>query len=107
VNAGNQGQPILDAGGKVIEILSTRLGAATVRADADAWVTTFNENVSTFIDAADTPTAALQAAGIRETVFIVEMPSMSIVYVDHGDVTGQKPSTIKTAAAQILALLGK
>jgi hypothetical protein len=59
------------------------------------------------IDAPDTPKAALTAAGIRETAWIVEMPSMKIVWMSHGDVTGQKAPTIVEAETQMHTLLGK
>jgi len=59
------------------------------------------------IDSPDTPHAALDTATIRETAWIVEMPSMKIVWMRHGDVTGQAAPTIVEAEAQMHALLGK
>lgn len=59
------------------------------------------------IDAPETPMAALTAAGIRETAWIVEMPSMKIVWMSHGDVTGTNPPTIVEASTEIHNLLGK
>lgn len=103
-----QGPGIIDAGGKIVEILSTyALAQPTTQAHLDAWITAANLNVTAMIDGPDSPKAALTAAGIRETAWIVEMPSMKIVWVSHGDVTGQQPPTIVEAATQMHTLLGK
>jgi hypothetical protein len=103
-----QGPGIVAAGGKIVEILSSyALGQATTVAHLDAWITTPNLNVTAMIDGPDTPMAALTAAGIRETAWIVEMPSMKIVWMSHGDVTGQRPPTIVEAATEMHNLLGK
>jgi len=59
------------------------------------------------IDSAETPRGALTAAGIRETAWIVEMPSMKILWMSHGDVTGQKQPTIVEAETELHTLLGK
>jgi hypothetical protein len=104
---GIDGKGILDAGGAVLEILSAKSGKATVRADLDAWVTTYNIDVSSFIDAPSAPTAALKVATVRETVFIVHMPNMKIVWTVHGDTSGVKPPSIVAAAAEMHTLLGK
>jgi hypothetical protein len=110
-NAGRQlgidGTGILDAGGAVLEILSAKSGAATVQADLDAWITSYNLKVSSFIDASDAPTAALKMATIRETVFIVEVPSMKVVWAVHGDTSGVQPNSIIAAGQEMHRLLGK
>jgi hypothetical protein len=80
---------------------------ATTKDELDSWITTANLNVTAMIDAPDTPRAALTVAGIRETAWIVEMPSMTIQWMSHGDVTGQQPPTIVEAATQMHTLLGK
>lgn len=98
---------MIDLGVKIVEILSSRLGQTTTKADLDAWVTTYNLDVTSMIDAADSPRGALTAAGIRETAWIVEMPSMKILWMSHGDVTGQKPPTIVEAETELHTLLGK
>ena len=103
-----QGPGIIEAGGKIVEILSTYLiGQATTRDQLDAWITTPNLNVTAMIDGPETPMAALTAAGVRETAWIVEMPSMKIVWASNGDVTGQAPPTIVEAATEMHNLLGK
>jgi len=98
---------VLDAGGKVLEILSENnsRGPAT-KTDLDAWIEAYDLNVSTMIDAPSDPTGAIKAAKVRETVFIVAMPSMKIVYVVHGDTSGQMASSIGAAVTKIVALLG-
>jgi hypothetical protein len=103
-----QGKKVIDAGGQVLEILSQgNTRAAATEADLTAWIDAYDLNVSAMIDAASDPLGALNAAGIRETVFIVEMPSMKIAYVDHGDTTGRAASSIGVAVTKVVALLGK
>jgi hypothetical protein len=101
------GKAILNAGGKVVEILSTHGFQTAVKADLDAWITTTNLNVTAMIDSPSTPQGALKVATIRETAWIIEMPSMKIVWMRHGDVTGQAAPTIVEAEAQMHTLLGK
>lgn len=103
-----QGPGIVQAGGKIVEILSSYLiGQATTKDQLDAWITTPNLNVTAMIDAPESPMGALTAAGVRETAWIVEMPSMKIVWMSHGDVAGQRPPTIIEAATEMHNLLGK
>ena len=97
----NLGKQIIDAGGKVVEILSQ----GGTRMQLESWITTFNLNISSFIDAPSTPNGALNAAGVRETVFIVKMPEMKITYVNHGDVTGIAAPSVNAATTQILTML--
>lgn len=92
---------IIDAGGKVVEILTTPAS----RTDLDAWITTYNLNVSTFMDAPNSMMTALTVATIRETVWIVELPTMKILYVNHGDVTGLSAPSVDAATSMILTLL--
>jgi hypothetical protein len=59
------------------------------------------------IDAPESPSLSLTTLGIRETVVIVEIPSMVIVWKRNGDVTGIAPSSINDATTEILRLLGQ
>jgi hypothetical protein len=104
VNSKNCGKQILDAGGKVVEILSD---GTTTRATLESWITSYNLNISSFTDSPIGSGAALTAAGIRETVFVIEMPSMKIVYVVHGNTAGIPPSSIVGATNKIFTLLNK
>jgi hypothetical protein len=101
-----QGKKVIDAGGQVLEILSQGNSGVATENDLHAWIEAYDLNVSTMIDAPKDPLGALHAAGIRETVFIVEMPSMKIAYVDHGDTTGKTASSIGVAVTKTVALLG-
>lgn len=92
----------------MLEVLSTSgFINPAARADADAWVTTYNLNVSCFIDAAGRGAATLAALNVRETTVIVALPGMNVVWVSHGDVTGTAPSSINAAALEMHKLLGK
>ena len=64
-------------------------------------------NVTSMIDAPATPRLTLTTLGIRETVVIVEIPSMVIVWKKNGDITGFTPSSINDATTEILRLLGQ
>ncbi len=105
---GIDGKGILDAGGGVMDILSANaLIFASTEDELNAWITTANEDVDAFIDADSDPMGALNVATVRETAFIVQVPSMQIVWLVHGDVTGTQPPSIVAAAAEMHTLLGK
>jgi hypothetical protein len=76
-------------------------------AELKAWVDGHNLNVSSFIDAPDSPAKVIDVFQIRETAIIISVPSMQIVWVDHGDITGTMPSSINAAAKEMHTLLGK
>lgn len=108
--ANGLGKGIVDAGGAVVEILGTYGFATTpapTHAQLDAWVNAYNLNISTFIDADSAPGQTITAFMVRETTVIVKVPSMQIVWVDHGDITGTMPSSISAAATEMHMLLGK
>ena len=98
----NLGKQIVDAGGKVLEIMSD---AASTRPQLESWITTYNLNITSLIDAAGMAGAALNAATIRETVFIIKMPEMTIEYVNHGDISGISAPSVDAATTKILSLL--
>jgi hypothetical protein len=102
VNSKNLGKQIIDAGGKVLEIMSD---TTTTRQQLESWITTYNLNVTCLIDAAGMAGAALNLATIRETVFIVKMPEMKIVYLNHGNQTPVGDPGVVAATTQILSLL--
>jgi hypothetical protein len=102
VGSKNLGKMIIDAGGKVLEVMSD--GAST-RMQLEAWIMTYNLNITSLIDAAGMAGTALNAAGIRETVFIIKMPEMTIAYVNHGDVTGISAPSVDAATTRIVQLL--
>jgi hypothetical protein len=102
------GKGLVDAGGRVVEILSQKTGSTpALRPDLDAWIDSYDLTVTSMIDSAATPLGAVKAVGVRETVVILELPSMKVVYMDHGDTTGKTASSIIAAAAEMHALLGK
>jgi hypothetical protein len=102
VGSKNLGKQIIDAGGKVLEILSD---TSANRAQLESWITTYNLNITSLIDAAGMAGAALNVATIRETLFIVKMPEMKIVYVNHGDISGISAPSVDAATTQIVSLL--
>jgi hypothetical protein len=101
VGSKNLGKQIIDAGGKVLEILSD---TSANRAQLESWITTYNLNITSLIDAAGMAGAA-NVATIRETLFIVKMPEMKIVYVNHGDISGISAPSVDAATTQIVSLL--
>ncbi len=92
---GAQGKQVTDAGGAVVESLHT--------GNLDAWITAYSLSVTTVspIDPNQ------QLVGERETVFIVDLCTMKIVYKTQGSLAGIGDSSVKTAIAKILTLLGK
>jgi hypothetical protein len=102
-----QGKSAIDAGGKVLEILARAENTQpATKKDLDAWIEAYDLNVSTMIDAATDPLGSVDALGGRETVVIVELPSMKIVYLVHGTTSASSPTPIAPAIAKMLELLG-
>jgi len=99
VGSKNLGKQIIDAGGKVLEVVDD------TRASLDAWITTHNLNITSLIDAPGMAGTTLTLLGIRETTVIIKMPEMKIVYLNHGNQTGLGDPGIDAATTQILSLL--
>jgi hypothetical protein len=95
----NLGKQIIDAGGKVIEVLDD------TRANLDAWITTHNLNITSLIDAPGMAGKTLTLLGIRETSIIIKMPEMKIVYLNHGNQSGFGDTGVVAAKAEIVRLL--
>lgn len=87
-----------DAGGEVVESLDT-----TKTTDLDAWITAYNLSVTTVMPSVP----GQQLVGQRETVFIIDLCTMKIVYKTQGNLAGIGPSSITAAVTKILTLLGK
>ncbi len=66
-----------------------------------AWITAYNLSVTTVMPVDPTQ----QLVGERETVFIVDLCTMKIVYKTQGSLAGLGDSSAKTAIAKILTLL--
>lgn len=75
----------------------------TSKNNLDAWIGSYNLSVTTVMPAQ----AGQQLIGDRETVYIVDLCTMKIVYKTQGSLAGVGDSSVKTAIAKILTLLGK
>lgn len=98
----------MDAGGAVIEILGTYGFVNTptpTKAELDSWITSYNLTCSSFIDAPGYPAQTIDFFQIRETIVVVQVPSMLIKSVIHGSVAGIGPSSVAQATTTILNCL--
>jgi len=98
---------IVDAGGIIIEILATTANAPPSEANLRTWIDGNNLIVTTLMDVADAPKATLNAFGIRETAFIVDLRTMKIVQKINGSTAGAPPSSIKQLLTEMLTLVSK
>ena len=98
----NLGKQIIDAGGKVLEVVSD---ATTTRMTLEAWITTHNLNITSLIDAPGMAGATLNLLTIRESTFIIQMPEMKIVWLTHGNQGPVGDPGIDAATTEILQLL--
>lgn len=93
---GAQGKQVVDAGGAIVEVLYT--------GDLDAWITTYDLGVTT-VKPKDA--RSQEVLGIRETVFIIDLATMQIVYKTQGSLAGVGDSSAKTGMAEMLTILGQ
>lgn len=91
----------------IIEVLETKGFAAPVRADLDAWITTYKLPVTSLIDSASTPLATFNAYGQREQAFVVDLRTMKILKKVEGSVFGTGDSSVKQLIPFLLELLVK
>lgn len=99
---------IPDAGGAIVEILGTYgfVAAPTpTKAELDSWITTYNLTCSTFIDAPGHTSQTINLFNIRETMIIVDVSTMKIKSLIHGNVAGIGPSSVGQATTTILNCL--
>lgn len=87
----------------MIEILAATSNGAVSRANLDAWVQTYRLPVTVLRDPSGTPT--LRSYGIRESTFIVETATATIVEKYNGRVDGVGPSGVAQALPRMLSLL--
>ena len=98
----------MDAGGAIVEILGTYGFVNTptpTKAELDSWITTYNLTCSSFVDAPGYAAQTINFFQIRETMVIVELPSMQIKSMIHGNIAGIGPSSVGQATTTILNCL--
>ena len=100
-----KGKSVVDAGGVVIEILEANTGGPVSKADLDAWINAYRLPVTSVMDPEGTGTPSFDALGQRETTYIVDLRTMTIVERIVGDVTGFATPGIDTGIAHVLSLL--
>ena len=100
-----QGKQVVDKGGVVVEILETYGGASATQDQLKAWIDTYGLTVSSLIDAPGLAQQTITALGIRESIFIVEIPSMKILWKNNGSVLGLPPPSAEVAIPEILKRL--
>jgi len=97
---------MLRAGGVVLEIMASSSGGPPVRNQLEAWITNNGLKVTCVMDISTTMTVTLNTYGIRESAFIVDLPTARIIRKYNGRVDGVGPSAISQANAEMLRLLG-
>jgi hypothetical protein len=101
-----QGKQVVDAGGLVVEVLgSTGFFNPATASDLDAWVATYDLNVTSVIDAPGLGMQTINALGVRETAIIIDLSTMRVIWKMNGDLGGIQPSTINAAVTEMLRLL--
>jgi hypothetical protein len=99
---------IVDAGGLIIEVLASKVGAAQPsEADLRAWVDKGTLIVHSLIDPPGNANATLNAFGIRETAVIVDLRTMKILKKINGSTAGTPPSSIQQLLTEMLTLVTK
>ncbi|MEZ4392484.1 MAG: hypothetical protein R3A48_15455 [Polyangiales bacterium] len=96
---------MIEAGGRVIQILMTNGGQRATRSALDAWVNRFDLRITALIDPAGVGTRTLNTYGVRESAFIVDLSTMRVVRRINGSVAGIGPSAIQQIVPTILELL--
>lgn len=96
---------MIQAGGRVIQILMTNGGQRATRTALDAWVNRFGLHITALIDPAGVGTRTLNTYGIRESAFIVDLSTMRVVRKINGSVAGIGPSAIEQIVPTMLDLL--
>jgi hypothetical protein len=98
----------VDAGAVVVEILSTRLiNQRATQTDLDAWVNAVGITVTSVVDPEGLDLQTLNAMGIRESLVIVELPSMTVVHYDPGDQSGTVDPSVVAGLNKLYELLGQ
>jgi hypothetical protein len=102
---------VVQAGGIVIEVLETTgFVAQATQTSLQQWIGKYQLMVTTVKDPDGTGTATLNALGMRENAYIVDLTTMKVAYVFKGDdFPGGAPTAYSTnpAMAEMHALLGK
>ena len=100
----------MDAGGAVVEILGTyafNVQVPPTRAQLDAWITSGNLTVSSFIDAPGQTAQTINLFQVRERAVVVDLGTMKVVWHGDGDQAGGVTNnSVHIGAQQILTFLG-
>ena len=90
-----------------MEIVGEGLGVPPTQTDVAAWANSGGGlTITTVTDAPGQAGTALRTLGIRETVVILDLRTMQVVYLVTGDVLGIQPSSIGPALAEARRLMG-
>ncbi len=99
------GKSFVDAGGAIVEILASKLGAAPMRSDLDAWIAGPGLPVTSVKDPDNLPLQSLTALERREITYVVDLRTMKIVDKIYGSIVGIGDSSAKTGMNEALTLL--
>ncbi len=101
----------MDAGGAVVEILGTyffNVNVSPTKAQLDAWITSGNLTVSSFIDAPGHTAQTIDLFVVRERAVVVDLATMKVVWHGDGDQAGGvQNNAIHVGTQQIHTFLGQ
>jgi hypothetical protein len=100
------GKQVVDAGGVIIEVLADKAGLQPVKADLDAWITTYSLPVTTVRDPDGMQNQTLNALVRREYTYVVDLKTMMILDIYIGSTNGTGISSAMTGMQTVLSLLG-
>jgi hypothetical protein len=98
---------VITGGGLIIEILVSYFFKPVAESNLRAWIEGNKLTVTSLMDPPGSGTPTLDAFGIRETCFIVDLTTMKIVKKINGSVSGSGDSSIKQLMPELAALVAK
>jgi hypothetical protein len=100
------GKQIVDAGGVVVEVLQSNNFSPANQTALETWILAYDLSVTSVIDAASAdPNQTETALGIRETTWIVELETMTILNKFSGSIQGIGTPSAEAATPVVLNYL--
>ncbi len=98
---------VIDAGGIIVQVLGSKLGAAPAPKDLQVWVDTYKVTKTALMDPPGAGTVTLTAFEVRETCVIIDLRTMVIVEKVNGSTTGSGISSVGQLLPKLVALVTK
>jgi hypothetical protein len=98
---------VIAAGGAIVEVLASDLGAQPTRAELDTWINTYQLPCTSVKDVDSAPLATLNALQRREISYVIDLSDMLILEKIVGTTDGTGASSTSIAMQDMLKRLGK